>query len=292
MRDPGFLMDDLDAAKAELGAFVRAGGRTMICMDPIGCGRNVTKMLELAEAFRGRANLVMATGFHKSQNYCPRTSFLAELDIPAITALLADEINVGMDLHSYNGPVVKRTAAKAGVIKAGTSYRLITPLEEKALTVAALTQKETGCPISVHTDHGTMGPELLQIIQQAGGDPGHTILCHLQWNPDRYYYEMIADTGAFLCFDEPNKAAYRPDTQIAESILWLMQKGYGRQILVGMDGGRIEALAAYMAPKGTANGLDYLFTRFIPMVMKMGASEDEVHTILVDNAARAFSIHV
>lgn len=201
MRDPGFLMDDLDAAKAELDAFIRAGGRTMVCMDPLGCGRNVRKMQELAEAFRGRANLIMTTGFHKSLNYCARTSFLAELDISTITKLMIDEITLGMDLHSYNGPVVERVAAKAGaIIKAGTSYRLITPLEEKALTIAALTQKGTGCPISVHTDNGTMGPELLQIIKLAGGDPGRTILCHLQRNPDRYYYEMIADTGAFLCF--------------------------------------------------------------------------------------------
>jgi len=292
MRDPGFLMDDLDAAKAELDAFVRAGGHTMVCMDPIGCGRNVPKMLELAEAFRGSANLVMTTGFHKSLNYCTRTSFLAELGISAITKLMIDEITLGMDLHSYNGPVVERGTAKAGVIKAGTSYRLITTLEEKALTVAALTQKETGCPLSVHTDNGTMGPEILQIIKQVGGDPEHTVLCHLQRNPDRYYYEMIADAGAFLCFDEPNKAAYRPDTEIAENILWLIRRGFGKQILVGMDGGRAEALAAYMQPKGKANGLDYLLTRFIPILKKMGASEDEVHSILIDNAAHAFSIRV
>ena len=47
-------MDDLDAAKREFAAFLKAGGRTMVCMDPIGCGRNVPKMLELAESFRGR----------------------------------------------------------------------------------------------------------------------------------------------------------------------------------------------------------------------------------------------
>ena len=36
--DPAFLMDDLEAAKREFAAFLKAGGRTMVCMDPIGCG--------------------------------------------------------------------------------------------------------------------------------------------------------------------------------------------------------------------------------------------------------------
>lgn len=291
MRDPGFLMDDVDAASAELESYIKAGGRTMVCMDPIGCGRNVPKMLELAERFRGRSNLIMTTGFQKSLNYCPRTSFLAELDVNTVADLIIAEVTEGMDLHSYNGPVVERTSAKAGVIKAGASYRLITPLEEKALTIAALTQQETGCPISVHTDQGTMGPEILEIIRNQGGAPEKTILCHLQRNPDRFYYEMIADTGAYLCFDEPNKAAYRPDTEIAEHILWLTEHGYGHQILLGMDGGRIEALAGYMAPKGRANGLDYLLTRFVPALRKVGLSEKAIQDLLIFNAAQAFSMN-
>lgn len=290
MRDPAFLMDDLDAATAELERYVKAGGRSMICMDPIGCGRNVPKMLALAEAFRGRAHLVMTTGFQKGPNYCPRTSFLAELEVKTVVSLMVDEIAVGMDKHSYNGPVVERTAARAGLIKAGTSYRLITPLEEKALTVAALTQRETGCPISIHTENGTMGPEILEIIRANGGKPEHTVLCHLQRNPDRYYYQMLADTGAFLCFEEANKAAYRPDTEIGESLLWLVEHGYGKQLLLGMDGGRVEATAGYMAGQGRANGLDYLLTRFTPMLRKLGLSDAAVEDMLVNDPARAFSI--
>lgn len=40
--DPAFLMDDVETAKKEFGRFLDAGGRTMVCMDPIGCGRNVS----------------------------------------------------------------------------------------------------------------------------------------------------------------------------------------------------------------------------------------------------------
>ena len=128
VRNPMFLMDDTAAAKREFGAFLASGGKTMVCMDPIGCGRNVGKMAEIAEAYRGQGNLVMVTGFHKAENYDPRVSFLATVDEKKIAALMCLEITDGMDLHSYNGPVVERTAYKAGLIKAGTSYRLITHL--------------------------------------------------------------------------------------------------------------------------------------------------------------------
>ena len=137
----------------------------MVCMDPIGCGRNVSKMLKVAKAYEGKGNIVMTTGFQKGSNYCPNTSFLATVDTNIVAKYMIAEVAEGMDLNSYNGPYVERTIAKAGVIKAGTSYRIITKLEQKALAVAAITQKETGCPISIHTDFGTMGSEILDEIE-------------------------------------------------------------------------------------------------------------------------------
>lgn len=264
----------------------------MVCMDPIGCGRNVTKMLEVAEEFRDLGNIVMTTGFQKGSNYCPNTSFLATVDVSRIAEMMILEITEGMDIHSYNGPVVERTKAKAGVIKAGTSYRIITRLEQKTLKVAAITQKETGCAISMHTDFGTMGVEILDILKGCGADPEKVILCHMQRNPDRYYYEQILDTGATICFDEPNKPQYRPDIAIAENIKWLIEQGYQKQIVLGMDGGKKEALGAYMEPTGLANGLEYLLTRYVPLLRKIGISDEVIDCMLVKNPSEVFAINV
>ena len=290
LHDANFLMDDLDAACREFDAFLRAGGKTMVCMDPIGCGRNVPKMLSLAEQFRGSGHILMTTGFQKGSNYDPRTSFLATVDTKKVVDMMVLEIEEGMDRHSYNGPVVERTQARAGLIKAGTSYRLITHLEAKALAVAALTQKETGCPISIHTDFGTMGPELLDIIEKHGGQAEHTVICHVQRNPDLYYYRMLLDRGVNLCFEESDKVAYRPDCQIAENLVKLVDMGYGSQLLLGMDGGQKPALSAYMEPVGYANGIDDMLTRFVPQLRDAGMSEDALHAILVENPGRIFSM--
>lgn len=290
--DPAFLMDDEEAAKKEFQRFLHAGGTTMVCMDPIGCGRNVEKMLAVAEACQESGNIVMTTGFQKGSNYCPNTSFLATVSTIQVAGLMIKEITEGMDRHSYNGPVVERTKARAGVIKAGTSYRLITKLEQKAIAVAAITQKETGCAISMHTDFGTMGPEILDEIEKNGGSAGRTLLCHMQRNPDRYYYAQLLDRGAYLCFDEPNKPQYRPDTELAEHIAWLLEQGYGKQIVLGMDGGRKEALASYQEPFGATNGLEYLLTRFVPLLRRFGVSEEQLTDLLERNPANIFGIEV
>lgn len=290
--DTAFLMDDVNAAKKEFERYLAAGGKTMVCMDPIGCGRNVSKMLEVAECFRGKGNLLMTTGFQKGSNYCSNTSFLATVDTKKIAEFMIAEVVEGMDLHSYNGPYVERTSAKAGLVKAGTSYHIITKLEQKALAVAAITQKETGCAISMHTDYGTMGLEILDEIERNGGNLEKTVLCHMQRNPDRHYYASVLDRGAVICFDEPNKPAYRPDIEIAENIYWLLEHGYEDQIVLGMDAGRREGLAAYQEQLGKANGLEYLLTRFVPLLQKLGVSNRQLQKLLSENPARVFSIEV
>ncbi|WHH57981.1 hypothetical protein [Petroclostridium sp. X23] len=290
--DKAFLMDDVNSAIEEFERYIAAGGKTMVCMDPIGCGRNVAKMIEVANACRGKGHIMMTTGFQKGNNYCPNTSFLATVDVNKIADLMIAEIVEGMDYHSYNGPVIERTTAKAGLIKAGTSYRLITNLEQKALKVAAITQKETGCAISMHTDFGTMALEIVGEIKKNGGLPEKTVLCHMQRNLDKYYYRQVLETGAIICFDEPNKPQYRPDAVIAETILWLVEQGYEKQIVLGMDGGRMEALAAYMEEKGKANGLEYLLTRFVPVLKEVGVKQSAIDNMLIYNPANVFAIEV
>ena len=64
-----FIMLDLPAAKEELANYIKAGGKTLITMDPPGVGRDIPAMVELAKSQTGKAHIVMATGFHKAKFY-------------------------------------------------------------------------------------------------------------------------------------------------------------------------------------------------------------------------------
>jgi len=251
----------------------------------------VPKMLEIAEAFRGRGHIIMATGFHKAVFYDTRTHWLNTVkDIDKIVEMMVAEIEVGMDKHSYNGPIVERVEAKAGVIKAGTSYGLIDKFELKALQVAALTQKRTGCPISVHTERGTMAYEVAQYLGEFGADLSHVIICHVQKNPNKYYHKKVLQTGVNICYDGPDRVKYFPDSIHAENIRWLVEEGFQKQILLSMDAGRASYQRGYMEIKGkNALGVAYLLERFVPLLREVGVPDDAINDMLINNPARVFT---
>ena len=137
-----------------------------------------------------------------------------------------------------------------------------------------------------------MGPQILDILAAAGADLEKTVLCHVQRNPDIVYYRKLLDRGAVLCIEEANKPHLRSDLALAGILTQLVDAGYQQQLLLGMDGGRREALTAYMAPEGIANGLSYLFTDFVPMLLQQGIPVAAAEMMLVHNPARVFSMEV
>ena len=52
------------------------------------------------------------------------------------------------------------------------------------------------------------------------------------------------------------------------------------------------ALSEYMANEGMANGLDYLYSRFVPLLKEVGISDRAIENITVNNAANLFAIEV
>lgn len=288
--DKDFLIDNYEATVKEVQDWIDHGGKSMVLMDPMGCGRNVPATVRLAQEFAGKAHFVATTGFQKGDFYDHKVSFAATNTVEDIVEMMCLEITEGMDQNSYNGPVVKRTKHKAGVIKAGTGYANISQFELKTMKVAALTQKETGVPISIHTQLGTMGYEDACYLKGQGADPEHVIICHVQKEPDRFYHKKILDTGVYICYDGPDRAKYFPDSVHVDNLKWLIDRGYQKKILLSMDAGRASYQKYHMERVGkTANGISYLITRFVEEMREAGISEEAIQDMLVHNAARAFS---
>lgn len=289
--NPWYDMSDVDAASDELADFLAAGGRSMLLMDPIGCGRDVPRMLEIAKRFEGKAHLVMVTGFHKGGLYDNRGHWSVLYPHKKVVDLLVSEVTEGMDLYSYAGPMIERATAKAGAIKAGTSSQMITPFERNALSIAADVQKECGVCISTHTDMGTMGWETLQLLKEDGAIMEKTVLCHTNKMKDINYFVKLLDTGANLCFEGADRPLWATDTECAENILRLVEMGYQKQLLLSMDAGRNVWQKGYMKRQGKiVNGISYLLTDFVPLMRKVGVSDEAIMDMLVHNPARVLSL--
>lgn len=277
-----FLMDSIDAAEKEIYLYKNAGGKTIVEMTPCGSGRDITSLAELSK--KTGLNIIATTGFHKSELYDP-THFIYRYSIEDIAELLIRDVEEGIDIYDYCGPIVSRSNAKAGVIKAALSYQVITKIEEKVLKAAAIASKKTGYPISLHTEKGTMALEAADVLLDAGVKPDNIIFSHIDRNPDFHYHKKLAQKGVFLLYDGPGRIKYYTDEVIAGLIKNMVEEGFGSQLLIGGDLGR----KSYFKSYNGGPGLDYNLNIFLPRLKDIGLSDEAINNIYSNNAMRAFS---
>jgi phosphotriesterase-related protein len=235
---------------------------------------------------KGKGHIVLTTGFQRGEFYDNRTHWVATCSVEQIAEMLIKEIKEGLDKHSYNGPIVERVSAKAGVIKVGSSYGVITPFEKKVFQAASIAQQETGAPIVTHTERGTMAMEQVNLLKEYGANLEKVILSHVQKNPDPYYHKKLVETGVTLCYDGPARVKYYSDNIIADLIYRLVEAGYQKHIVLSMDAGR----ASYQKAYGNGYGIDYMLTVFVPRLKEEGLSQKAIDDILINNPARLLAI--
>lgn len=277
---PDFKIADVDKVVEEIGYFMDAGGAAMVEMSPIGCGRNPRAMVEIAE--RTGLHVIASTGIQKSTFYLDshwRFFYTPE----QMAKIFIEEIIEGMDANSYNGPFIDRTEAKAGVIKVATPYQHITEADKRTFEAAAIAHKETGAPISTHTENGTMGLEQVQLITSFGVEPQHFTVGHMDRNPDLYVHKKIAETGAYLLYDTPSRVKYFPESTFINLLRDMVEAGYSKQIIWGGDLARMSYLTAY----GGGPGMAYVPGQFTVRLKEEGFSYEVIQDVFVNNPARA-----
>ena len=152
------------------------------------------------------------------------------------------------------------------------------------MAAAALAHGRVGAPVCVHTEHGTMGLQLVERLGADGVDPSSVVLAHLDRNPDAGEHAETAAAGAWLQFDGPGRTKYWPDSTILALIADLAERGHADRILLGGDTGRASMMRAY----GGGPGLDYLFARFKPR-LELELGDELSQQLFVRNPARAFA---
>ena len=76
------------------------------------------------------------------------------------------------------------------------------------------------------------------------------------------------------------------DETRAELVHALIQRGYVDHLMISHDRNR-----DYEMKYGGSTGYCHIFETFLPRLRKLGVTEDQIHTIMVTNPARALSIN-
>ena len=177
---------------------------------------------------------------------------------------------------------------RAGLVKAGSSFEAITPEEEKVFRAAARAHRETGAPISTHTEAGTMGLEQIELLESEGVRADRIVVGHVDRKLEPGYHLALAETGAFLSFDQLGKEKYAPDTERIAAIERLVEAGHEDQILLAGDMARRSYWPSYGRWNGP--GFTYVLWRFAPWLRDAGLSEPTIERFLEENPARAFAL--
>lgn len=273
VEDSDYRLDDEEKAEEEIEAFVTMNGRALVDCSTRDYGRNIDGLVNIAGWVP--VHLLAVTGRHNDLHASRMSN---ATDVESLAAEFIGELRDGIGGH----------AARAGAIMIGTSLDTITDAEQAAMEAAAIAHVEAGASITTHTEDGTMAMEQLERLGSRGVKADRVIIGHLDRKPmDPAYLRAIAETGAYLSFDQIGTSDRFTDAERAKVILSLVEAGFGDQILLSEDYGRRSLLLAY----GGEPGLAYLQEWFMVMLMETGLDALTIRKMVVENAARALTIH-
>ena len=266
--EPAYLLDDLDKTTAELSLFYAAEGRTVVDAQGIGPERS-PRWLEIASQ-RSQVNIIACTGFHRGAFYEP-DHFRYRESADALARRMIDEINLGIAVYA-GSEIKERTNVRAGLIKFASDYHLIDDNARKVAEAVAAAHLATGAPILSHCEQGTCAVEQVQMFSRLGVHPSCLLISHLDRNLDRYVHEDVAHAGAYLVYDGISRVEIHSDMEIIELIRRMMEEGYTRQILLGMDMGRRTMWTSY----GGGPGMTYIGNNFLIKLRRAGLTYEPI----------------
>ena len=270
-------LDDEPLAIAEIAAFKAEGGVSVVDPTCRGIGRNPRALMRISAATG--LNIVMGAGYYLHSSHPPE---LATMSADAV----ADQI-VGDALDGIDG-------VRIGLIgEIGVSSDF-TAEEEKSLRGAARAQARTHLPLMVHLPGWfRLGLKVLDIVEEEGGDPRHTVLCHM--NPsfaDVDYQTACAARGAFIEYDMLGMDYWYADQQVqcpsddetAAAIARLVAMGFGHRLLLSQD-----VFLKMMLTRYGGFGYAYVLRHYVPRLRRHSVPEAAIRAMLVNNPRAVFA---
>ena len=266
----------------EVKDFSAAGGRTIVETTPCGLGRDPEALIEISR--RTGVNVVAASGVHRESYYLD-THWRFHYSVDELIDLWRAEVQEGMELSGYEGPLVRRSEARAGILKVGTDYQNIAPATRRAAEAAAAVHRLTGVPILTHAEQGTMMLEQVEMFRSFGVQPEHLIISHADRNPDWVVHRDVAQTGAFLQYDSMGRVKYFPESTVVALLQKMCELNLETQIVLGGDNARRSYWKAY----GGGPGMSYIPRAFLPRLRREGLSDEQIARMTTINPGRAFA---
>lgn len=274
----GYAQEDPELVRKMMAPYLRraeeAGVTSIVECSTIGVGRNIGILAQLAS--QTRIKIVAPTGIYK-EDFTP--VMYKHKSIAELVEQWVDEIKNGVGFTDH----------KAGFIKIALSDDGPTPLEERNIRAAAQTSLATGAAVASHTIGGKAALRELEILKMEGMDLRKFIWVHAGSETDPKYHFQVAESGAYVEFDNIGQ----PDADhdgLCDAVESLLGKGLGEHILLSHDAGWFQPGAPHGLPERGMRGYTALITDFIPLLKRRGLDDGTINLITVENPKRVFGL--
>ena len=271
----------VEAAVRGLDELYRLGVRTVVDLTVPGLGRDVVLVRRVAD--RTPVNLVAATGWYTDDVLPPyfRTHGPGRLvgGPEPLVEMFRRDVTEG----------IGDSGVRAGVIKVVTGAPGLTPGVTRVLDAAGRVHRETGVPISTHSDPTLRtGLDQARFFAERGVDPTRLVIGHSGDSEDLEYLLALVDTGVRLGMDRFGMAHTGDDEKRIGTVLELLARGHADQLVLSQDCAFYSRVTPpswrrVHAPEWTH---DHLIKRIVPRLLAGGADPRDVETMMVDNPRR------
>ena len=261
----------------ELTALKANGIDSIVDLTVINLGRNLECIRQVAEAVA--VNVIVASGLYTNNELPP---FIA-----VRRRLLGEDPLVEMFVKDIREGI-GASGVKAGILKCATDKPGLTPDVERVLRAVAEAHRETGVPISTHTDPQTRrGVDQLDVFESEGVDLERVVIGHSGDTTDIAYLEEIVKRGAYVGMDRFGLEAPVTTSQRIDTVVELCRRGHAGKVVLSHDAASFNdhVPPAFMELNPNYH-YQFIPTVIVPSLLERGVAPDDIDEMLVNNPKR------
>ncbi len=268
---------------------VKARGiSTVVDCTAFGHGRDVEAVQRINDMVD--LNIIVCTGMY-TYDYLP---FFFEYGHPVRTVDgKVEDIMTEMFVRDITKGI-GGTGVKAAMIKTATDKEGVTPNIERILRAVARAHRETGAPITTHTDVSIRnGLDQQRIFAEEGVDLTRVVIGHSGDSTDLDYLRALLDAGSTIGYDRfglylPHMGLPEMDVRI-KMLAHLCDEGYSDRVVLSHD----VTCHGDWIPKDWGQPLpDWVQThisdRVVPALLEAGITQGQIDQMLVANPRHLF----
>jgi phosphotriesterase-related protein len=255
-----FFMQDVDLMTAELVTAKNEGVACIVDGGHPDMGRDINFLKQIAA--KSGMPIVAGGGFYAQPFYPAEIATMSE-----------DEI--------FQAILKQVDADPIGALGEIGSWDEITDTERKVFRAIGRAQAETNLGVFTHTGiPGKSAMEQLDLLEKAGAKPDRVVIGHVGnlVDPKVEVHKALCKRGAFVGFDRQGGAG---DARQVPMVMALLEAGYADHLMFSSD-----LASAAQIKKNGGRGYAQTLTVFVPKLKAAGATDEVLHTILVDNPRR------